>query len=245
VAFYGAPQDDALGALGVGTARQAARRLERVARRYRRGGRPVLPAFELISTVASGAPGNDGGYSYQQPARVIDAWAREARRARALLLLDVQPGREPFMKEVRRLRPWLERPDVGLALDPEWHVGPGQIPGKQLGSVGASDVNRVAAYLAGLVRRKRLPEKPLLIHQFTESMIEGKQRLRRRRGVALAINVDGFGNRADKLAKYRDFTREERRFRHGFKLFYEEDTNLMQPRDVLRLRPRPDIVVYE
>jgi hypothetical protein len=31
----------------------------------------------------------------------------------------------------------------------------------------------------------------------------------------------------------------------GFKLFYEEDTNLMSPKDVMRLKPRPDFVVYE
>ena len=38
---------------------------------------------------------------------------------------------------------------------------------------------------------------------------------------------------------------EERRFHAGFKLFYHEDTNLMSPRQVLRLRPRPELVVYE
>ena len=32
---------------------------------------------------------------------------------------------------------------------------------------------------------------------------------------------------------------------NGFKLFYEEDTNLMRPAGVLRLRPSPDLVVYE
>jgi hypothetical protein len=63
--------------------------------------------------------------------------------------------------------------------------------------------------------------------------------------VALAVNVDGFGNRADKIAKYREFTRGYRRRLNGLKLFYEEDTNRMRPRDVLRLRPVPDLVVYE
>ena len=41
------------------------------------------------------------------------------------------------------------------------------------------------------------------------------------------------------------FTSELTRFHNGFKLFYEEDTNLMSPRQVLALRPPPDIVVYE
>jgi hypothetical protein len=36
-----------------------------------------------------------------------------------------------------------------------------------------------------------------------------------------------------------------RRFHAGFKLFYHEDTNLMTPRQVLKLQPRPEFVVYE
>src|SRR4051794_38710775 len=51
VAFYGAPQDPELGELGVGTPAHVARKLEKQGRRYRRGRLPILPAFELISTV--------------------------------------------------------------------------------------------------------------------------------------------------------------------------------------------------
>ena len=37
------------------------------------------------------------------------------------------------------------------------------------------------------------------------------------------MNVDGFGDRANKVAKYREFTHDGTHFRRGFKLFYEED----------------------
>jgi hypothetical protein len=59
------------------------------------------------------------------------------------------------------------------------------------------------------------------------------------------MNVDGFGDRANKIAKYDGFTSEVARFNDGFKLFYDEDTNLMSPRQVLALGPPPDLVVYE
>jgi hypothetical protein len=245
VGFYGAPQDDALGALGIGSPAQMAARLRKVARAYRRGGRPVLPTFELIASVASGAPGDDGNYSYRQPAAVIDRYLKAARKERALLLLDVQPGRANFMTEVRRLRPWLEQPDVSLALDPEWRVGPGQIPGKVIGTVGVGEVNRVTRYVRGIVRSRRLPQKLLLIHQFTPDMIPDKQRLLRPRELAVTVNVDGFGDQPNKIAKYEELVGGDRGFHHGFKLFYEEDTNLMSPKQVLRLRPKPEIVVYE
>jgi hypothetical protein len=246
VAFYGAPQAAGLGELGIGSPDAAARKLARQAKPYARRGHPVLPAMELISTVASGAPHSDGKYRYRQSNATIGRYLAAARRAKDLLVLDIQPGRADFMSEVTRLRPWLEQPDVGLALDPEWHVGPGQIPGKQLGSVDASEVNRVSAWLAGVVAQRRLPQKLFVIHQFTDSMIAGKARLRARPGLAATINVDGFGPVPDKIAKYADFTRAGRRQLHeGFKLFFHEDPVLMQPSEVLRLRPRPELIVYE
>ncbi|HEX2234377.1 MAG TPA: hypothetical protein VHG69_13540, partial [Thermoleophilaceae bacterium] len=168
-----------------------------------------------------------------------------ARRQRALLLLDIQPGLADFMGEVRALRRWLEEPDVGLALDPEWRVEPGQVPGQVLGSTDAATINAISAYLSRIVRGRDLPQKLLVVHRFTHDMIRDEERLERHPGVALTINVDGFGDRPIKIAKYREFTRSRRRRPNGFKLFYEEDTNLMSPRQVLRMRPPPDLVVYE
>jgi len=245
VAFYGAPQDHELGALGVGSPRVAGRRLLRQARAYRRGGRPVLPAFELIATVVHAAPGQDGDYSQRQTRRTVARYLRAARARRALLILDIQPGRASFMREVRAFRHFLEQPDVSLALDPEWSMAPGQLPGQEIGSTDAAAVNEVSRYLSRIVRKRGLPQKLLVVHRFTGEMIRDEHRLEQHPGVALTLNVDGFGDRPNKISKYREFTRGRRTRYNGFKLFYEEDTNLMRPRDVLRLRPRPGLVVYE
>jgi hypothetical protein len=247
VAYYGAPQDAKLGELGIGTPAQAAAKLERQARRYRRGPRPVLPAFELIATVASGAPGPASRYSDRQPGHVIDRYLAAARRAKALLILDIQPGHVDWMTDVQALRPYLEQPDVSLALDPEWKVPAGQIPGKVIGSTDATEVNSVAAYLAAIVRERNLPQKLLVVHQFTDNMIRNKPLLVQPPGVALTLNVDGFGDQPNKVAKYVGFTHVPgtRRFHSGFKLFFHEDTGLMSPGQVLRLRPQPELIVYE
>ena len=68
-----------------------------------------------------------------------------------------------------------------------------------------------------------------------------------RPGLAMTFNVDGFGDRPNKLSKYTAFTAQTRGkpFADGYKLFYHEDTNLMAPANVMRMRPRPDLVVYE
>lgn len=245
VAFYGSPQSAQLGTLGIGTPSQAARRLRRMARRYLRKTRPVLPAFELISTIAAAAPGDDGLHRIHLSDEVIDRYLRAARKARALLVLDIQPGRGDFLSEALRLERWLREPDVGIALDPEWHIGPDQLPGQVIGSVTADEVNEVSAYVSRFVEEHDLPEKLFVVHQFTSGMIENKERVVRRRGLAVTMNVDGFGDRPNKVSKYEEFTSELTRFNDGFKLFFEEDTNLMTPRQVLTLGPPPDLVVYE
>jgi hypothetical protein len=245
VAFYGNPRDDELGALGIGTPAHAARRLLAQAKPYTRKSRPVLPAMELISTVATAAPGPSGLYRDHLSFAKIRAYHRAARKAKALLVLDIQPGRGQFGPEIERLKPFLEQPDVGLALDPEWHVGPGDLPGKVIGSTDADVVNAAATYLAKIVKARNLPEKLLIVHRFTDDMISRASRLHPVPGVQTVVNVDGFGSTTVKIAKYHNFVTTTPKVRRGFKLFYKEDVKTMSPRQVMAMRPRPDVVVYE
>jgi hypothetical protein len=244
VAYYGAPQSRELGALGIGRPDGAARRLARQAQPYDRKRRPVLPALELIAVIANADAGEDGQYRTRQQDAVIRRYLRAARRTKALLLLDIQPGRSDFFTEATRLEKWLKEPDVGLALDPEWRVAPGEVPGGVIGRVGSREVNATSAWLAQLVARDQLPEKLFVVHQFTDDMVD-ETALQPRAGLDIVLNADGFGGREIKRVKYHRFTRQSPGFHQGFKLFYEEDVGMMEPRDVLRLRPVPDFVVYE
>jgi hypothetical protein len=244
VAYYGAPQDPELGALGIGTPDAAVRRLTRQARPYASQTRAVMPALELITVVAAADAGAGGWYSMRQPDTVIRRYLRAARRAKALLLLDIQPGRSDFFTEATRLRKWLLEPDVGLALDPEWRVESPGIPGKVIGHVDPREVNATTAWLAELVAAESLPQKLLVVHQFTDDMVDETQ-LKPRSGLAIVLNADGFGSATVKIDKYHRFTRQSPGFGTGFKLFYDEDAGMMSPRRVLRLEPPPDVVVYE
>lgn len=244
VAYYGTSGTAVLGTLGRGTPDQAGRRLMGQARAYRTRRRPVLPAFELIATVASSFPGPDGLYRNRRPLADVRRYLRAARRIGALLVIDVQPGRADFFAEARRYAALLREPDVSLALDPEWSMGPGQVPGQVIGHTDAATVNRISAWLAELVRRHRLPQKLLVVHQFTEQMIADRPAIRRRPGLAVTLNVDGFGTQADKRARYRAL-RPRPPLYAGFKLFYTQDVGLLRPGQVLRLHPRPLFVVYQ
>jgi hypothetical protein len=244
VAYYGAPEDPQLGALGIGTPAHAVARLEHQAKPYGRRTRPVMPALELIAVVAAGSPGEGGRYNLRQPNSVIRRYLREARRAKALLLLDIQPGRSDFFTEATRLRRYLKLPDVGLALDPEWRMDPGEIPGRVIGHVGAREVNATAAWLSQLVTKYDLPQKLFLVHEFTDGMVPEAE-LKRPPGLGYVLNVDGFGTQTLKVAKYKGFMAQAQGFHRGFKLFYHEDTDTMTPREVMHLHPRPDVIVYE
>ncbi len=251
VAFYGAPQHDELGVLGIGEPAEAGRKLLGQARAYARGGKPVMPAMELIATIAHSAPGRDGLHRERQQDAVIRRYLQEARRIKAILILDIQPGRASFIDEVRALEPYLSQPDVSLALDPEWSMPEGVAPGAQIGFTEAEVVNEVSAYLSRLVQLKDLPQKLLLVHQFTDGMVNDRSSVVSRPGVAIVWNVDGFGTPELKTGVYRQLTEPGalpggRAGSHtGFKLFFREDTGLMDPAAVLALRPRPDVVVYE
>jgi hypothetical protein len=252
VAFYGSPGGKVLGQLGAGTPSQVAEQLAEQAADYDSISRPVLPAFELIATIVHDFPGKDGKYRSRLSDAQIDEYLAAARQEQGILILDVQPGRADFMDEVRHYEKYLVQSDVSLALDPEWSMRKGEIPGKDIGQTTAATINEVSAYLDQIVQKHKLPQKLLIVHEFTESMIENRSAIVERPGLAMVFNVDGFGEPEAKTGKYNDLTSDPERPQHvftGFKLFYEEDTRngsrLMTWAEVLDLDPQPDVIVYE
>ena len=241
VGFYGMQNLDVLGA---GPPDVVAQRLLKVARPYARPGRPIMPMFELIATIAHPFPTPGGLYRTHQEDAIVRSFLKAVRRIDGVLVLDVQPGRDDFLSSLRHWEPYLRQPDVGIALDPEFSMAPGQVPGRHLGRTDAAAINRASAYVAGIVRRQRLPQKLFIIHQFHDSMIRDKAGIAIRPGLAMTWNADGFGARSDKLEDYRSYTRD-RRFHPGLKLFYENDVDIMSPREVMRLKPPPRIVNYQ
>jgi hypothetical protein len=248
VALYGNDRASVLGALGEQDPDAAAARLEQVTAPWRRpGDRPVLPAFELIATIATASPGPSGQYRSRSSDAHVQRYLDAARRHGVYLILDLQPGRSDFLTEAKAYERFLREPDVGLALDPEWRTeAPGRPGGGYVGQVDASEVNAVADWLAGLVAEEDLPEKLLVVHQFQIRMITNKDQLREPEGIALTIHMDGFGTRSQKLTTYR-YVHVDEPWSNGFKLFYDEDINRFTANDLLdgAAQPIPDLVTYQ
>ena len=245
VAHYGAAATDELGVLGERPPNKAAQALVRRAKTYRGFGRPVMPAMELIATVAQGAAGADGDYSVGSTDKEVKPYLRAVRRIDGLLILDIQPGQNGFLPEVKAYEKFLKEPEVGLALDPEWSMHRGAKPAEQIGWMNARVVNRVSSYLARIVAEHDLPQKLLVIHQFTSQMVRQGGHIKPRKGLAITFHIDGFGGRAAKLSKYRAL-KMKKPFFNGFKLFLDEDVDMFSPREVMRkLKPKPDLLTYQ
>jgi hypothetical protein len=244
VAYYGTAGTGSLGVLGETAPDEMHRRLRRAAHPFLLDGERIQAVYELIVTVADPIAGPDGDFSHDIAADSVRSYIEAAHRNGALVVLDIQPGRADFLTVAKRWAWALADPWVGLALDPEWRMGPRQVPGRVIGSVGATEVNEVSAWLAGLVERKGLPEKPFVLHQFRSTMIRDVERVRARDGLAMVQHVDGFGNQGQKLATYHAVARPAQ-FAMGFKLFYDEDPNLFSPARVRTIRPAVRFVSYQ
>ena len=97
VAYYGTAGTPALGVLGEGTIPQMTQRLRQAARPFRASGKPVQIVYELIVSVADAHPGPDGNYSHFIAREKVERFVNAARRNKALLVLDLQPGRQSFL----------------------------------------------------------------------------------------------------------------------------------------------------
>lgn len=243
VAYYGTAGSATLGVLGEGSPETMLPKLRRAARGFA-GDRRIQVAYELIATVAQAKPGRDGDYSQMIDESKIRRYVDQARRNKVLVILDLQPGRESFLPQAKRLEKYLVQPHVGLALDPEWRMGKGKVPGRTIGRAGAAEINSVSGYVSGLVARHKLPEKLFVVHQFRGSMLPDVQKVARRPGLALVQHVDGFGTRSEKDATWRRLRRPQQ-FHMGYKLFYDEDVKRYQPRDVLKFKPVPELISFQ
>jgi len=247
LAFYGFPGNDSMGILGEYSPEQVLEQLREQAKEYEEAdpSRPVLIAFEVIASVAQKEPQVDGSYLRDASTGLLNQYTEFAEENDILLFFDVQVGYRTVQQEIESLRPWLEKPFVHVAIDPEFAMHDGEIPGDHIGQVDASDVTWAQNYLADLSAELNIPPKVLIVHQFLPSMIENKDKIAPVKGVQLVIDCDGFGTPADKRATYGVINGEAPIEYNGMKLFYDKDVPLLTAEEVIDLDPSPDLIIYQ
>lgn len=250
LAMYGHPSGPALGVLGEQGPKASVARAHRLVRKYRRVAPDAtfVPAFEIITTVAAAAKGPHGDYSARTKVADLEPLVDAAERAGIVVILDLQPGRSTFLEQAREYESLLRRPHVGLALDPEWKLGPKGRPLERIGHTDARDVNRTSAWLARLTRRHALPQKVFVLHQFQLQMIRDRDRVRTDHPeLATVIHVDGQGSPAAKFGTWGVIRQgAPAGVGWGWKNFVDEDDPMLDVAQTWRrVRPRPQLITYQ
>ena len=248
VALYGHPGDQVLGSLGEQSLADTIARAERVAGEYQSlVDEPVVPALEIITTIASASPGPAGDYSRRTPVSELRGWVDAAAESGLYVVLDLQPGHTDFLTQAQEYQELLVEPHVGLALDPEWRLAPGERHMVNIGSVDAAEVNQVITWLADLTAEHRLPQKLLILHQFQLRMITDRGQVDTGRDeVAVLIHADGFGTRGQKLDTWGALHADPPPgVWWGWKNFYDEDRPTFTPGQTVAVEPSPVFISYQ
>jgi hypothetical protein len=244
VAHHGAAGDASAGLLG-GSLSDITSGLQRRVESFGAADGRVVPAIHLTAVRATDDAGKDGLYRSRETPETIQMHLDAARSIGGQLVLDVRPGRARWIDELRYLRPFLIQPDVGVSLDPEWKTGPDGVPGRQVGQISASTVNRLSRFIGDLTVQNQLPDKLMVIHQFAPGMVVNRQGIVRRAGVSMFVDINGRGDPASKKATYATLTAEEGAWRWGIKLFPGQEPNALTPDGLRELDPAPSLVIYQ
>lgn len=252
VAYYGNFHSKQMGILGEYEPEEVIRRLEAEKVRWEAADpdTPVQLAIEYIATVAQAGAGPDGMYRAMMSDTEIEKAYEMAQKAGAILILDIQPGLSPIKKELPNFREYLMRPDVHLAIDPEFAMKRGSRPGTVIGTVDASDVNYMIDYMSDIVREYQLPPKVLLVHRFTQNMVTNSNAIKPTAEVQVVVVMDGWGSKDLKRGTYSRIIEPESVQFTGLKIFYKNDlrapsTGIFTPAEVLELNPKPIFIQYQ
>lgn len=249
VAFYGTPSSKGMGVLGEYEPDEMLRRLDTEVAAWEAADPtvPVQPALHLIAVVAQDKPGRDGKYRLRADSEVIEKVAGWAKSRNALVFLDVQVGLSTLQEELPRLASFLARPNFHLAIDPEFSMKNGGIPGQRVGTYDAKDVNYASAFLQDLVEKDNLPPKVLVVHRYTQRGLTNYRDVKLDPRVQIVVDMDGFGTPDLKRGTFRNYVKSEPVQFAGWKQFFKSRND--NPRttiaEILRLWPRPLYIQYQ
>lgn len=248
VATYGHPGVAPLGVMGEDEPEEAVARAQEYVKQYEQfADDPVLPAFEIIASVAQADPGPRGDYSEPSPIENLKPYVDAMTKAGGYVIIDLQPGSADFLEQAKFYEELLKMPNVGLALDPEWKMEPGQVPATEVGHVKAEEVNRVADWLAELTRKNNLPQKMLMLHQFQLQMIRDRETLDLSHPeLAFVLHADGHGTREEKFETWNVMLQDlQPEIFEAWKNFIDEDQPMFTPEETMNIEPRPWLVTYQ
>lgn len=252
IAYYGNFYSTKMGILGEFEEEEVLRRLQIEIDKWNEADPEInaLPAIHYIASTAQSLPGDEGLYTLRMPDEQIDKAVSMAEKIDGIVFLDLQIGLSTIEREITYLDKYLKMPQVHLGIDPEFSMKDGTPPGKVIGRFSDEDINFVINYLSEIVRENNLPPKVLVIHRFTQKMVQNYENIKPTEEVQVVIHMDGWGSPARKFNTYNVVVAPEPIQFTGFKIFYkndlkEEPPRLVTPQELLDLQPNPIYIQYQ
>jgi len=242
VAYYGRPGTSKLGVLGKYPIPTLIKKVRQQAAHYAKisGNSSVVPAFDIVHTMATIDPGAKRDYLIPLSQKRTMQYIRAANQEGFAVFLDHQLGKKTPLQAVQPLLKYLRYPNVHIAIDPEFAVHGRNIrPGKVIGHISGEDINQVQEAMHRYMQKHGIHEKKmLLVHMFRKSMVRHKELIKHYADIKPIMHLDGHGAPGLKVGIYNGIYTPHlaKRFAGGFKLFFNEDKpRLMTPRQVLGL----------
>lgn len=247
-ALYGKPGSRAMGILGQYSLADIGAVMDGFVKTYdaANGERGIIPAFYIIYGTCW-PEGNIGRLS----ADVIRSYVEYAAERGWYVFLDHQIGKYSVESAVKELLPWLQYPNVQLALDPEWRTTK---PMQEIGSVTADEINQAQTMIQDYLIANALPgRRMLVVHQFKPKMIQNRPAVKSDFDLVQLIHcADGFGSPQLKKNTYALNAEATNIPLKSFKLFLKPavdgagyDQPIMTADEVLQLDPRPFLIMYQ
>jgi hypothetical protein len=255
VAYYGNLYSNRMGALAKWPKKEMIPRLLDEVKKWNEADTVIksIPALHYIAVTAQGSPGKDNKWRFRMPYGQIDTVLKWAKEIDAIVFIDIQVGLSNVQEELKHYEKYLSLPNVHFGIDPEFAMNAkgGAKPGSVIGSLDAKEINWISDYLVSLVKKNNLPPKMFMIHRFTKGMVTNTKDIKLYPELQIIMDMDGWGPQELKKGTYRHWIHAEPVQFTGFKLFYVNDTEmsnqkeLMSREEILNLKPKPVYIQYQ
>jgi len=155
-ALYGKPSARTMGILGQYSLAEIEPVMNKFVSMYdtANGDRGIIPSFYIIYGTCW--PEGEIGLLSES---VIRQYIEFARERGWYVFIDHQIGKYSVESAVKKLLPWLEYPNVQLALDPEWRTTK---PMEEIGYVTAEEINTAQRMIQDYMIEKGIPGRRML-----------------------------------------------------------------------------------
>ena len=244
VGYYGRPNTKSLGILGQSNIDELVKKMkdkERYFEKELEDKVDVKMAFHIIYGLATSEAGRRETYMLELSEKSLIPYIKRAEEEGFEVIIDLQMGTNTPVEALTPVLKYLKYENVHLALDPEFKIPKHKRypPGKYIGHIYAQELNNAQELISNYIKENNLTTRILIVHMFHDRMLREKDKVKKFDNIRLIYNIDGHGDPAVKIKIYNSLYNKEQSdiAESGFKIFYNNDTKIMTPKQILGWEP--------